>query len=47
MAMTDQLLDRMPPQNMEAEQAVLGAVLRDNEALSKALEILDRENFYR
>jgi len=47
MEMTDQLLDRMPPQNMEAEQAVLGAVLRDNEALSKALEILDRENFYR
>lgn len=47
MAITDQLLDRMPPQNLEAEQAVLGAVLRDSEALSKVLEILERQNFYR
>ncbi|MDA2915312.1 replicative DNA helicase [Nitrospinae bacterium AH_259_B05_G02_I21] len=47
MAITDQVLDRMPPQSLEAEQAVLGAVLRDSEALSKALEILDRQNFYR
>jgi replicative DNA helicase len=41
------MLDRMPPQSLEAEQAVLGAVLRDNEALSKALEILESNNFYR
>ncbi len=47
MAITDQVLDRMPPQSLEAEQAVLGAVLRDSEALSKSLEILDRQNFYR
>ncbi|MDV2504376.1 MAG: replicative DNA helicase [bacterium] len=47
MAITDQVLDRMPPQSLEAEQAVLGAALRDSEALSKALEILDRQNFYR
>ncbi len=47
MAITDQVLDRMPPQSLAAEQAVLGAVLRDSEALSKALEILDRQNFYR
>jgi replicative DNA helicase len=47
MAITDQVLDRMPPQSMEAEQAVLGAALRDGEALSKALEILERQNFYR
>ncbi|MFQ5892887.1 MAG: replicative DNA helicase [Nitrospinota bacterium] len=47
MTITDQMLDKMPPQSLEAEQAVLGAVLRDNEALSKALEILEGANFYR
>jgi replicative DNA helicase len=47
MAALDQLLDRMPPQSLEAEQAVLGAVLRENDALSKALETLEVNNFYR
>ena len=47
MAITDQVLDRMPPQSLEAEQAVLGAVLRDSEALPRALEILHHQNFYR
>jgi replicative DNA helicase len=40
-------LDRLPPQNIEAEQSILGAVLIDNEALPKALEILDPEDFYK
>jgi replicative DNA helicase len=38
---------RLPPQNLEAEQAVLGAILLDNQALYKTLEILDPEEFYR
>src|SRR5438309_79613 len=38
---------RLPPQNVEAEQAVLGAILLDNQALYKTLEILDPEEFYR
>lgn len=37
----------LPPQNIEAEQFVLGAVLLDNEALSKANEIIKPEDFYR
>src|SRR4030066_2188931 len=40
-------LDRLPPQNIEAEQSILGAILIDNEALSRALEILDPEDFYK
>lgn len=40
-------LDRLPPQNIEAEQSVLGAVLLENDALLKALEILNAEDFYR
>ncbi|OGW39281.1 MAG: replicative DNA helicase [Nitrospirae bacterium RBG_13_39_12] len=40
-------LDRVPPQNIEAEQSILGAVLIDNEALPKALEIIDPEDFYK
>lgn len=47
MSTVDKLLDRMPPQSLEAEQAVLGAVLRDNEALPKALEVIEGGNFYR
>lgn len=37
----------IPPQNIEAEQCVLGAVLLENEALPKALELLRPEDFYR
>lgn len=40
-------LDKLPPQNLEAEQSILGAVLIDNDALPKALEILDTEDFYK
>ncbi len=39
--------NRLPPQNLEAEQSILGAVLIDNDALPKALEILDPEDFYK
>jgi replicative DNA helicase len=43
----DSTLDRLPPQNLEAEQSVLGAILLDNEAIPKALEILSPVDFYR
>lgn len=44
---TDLALDRVPPQNIEAEQSILGAILLDNDALSKVLEVLSPEDFYR
>ncbi len=45
--MSDVFLDRIPPQNIEAEQAVLGAVLLDKEALITVSDILHPEDFYR
>lgn len=43
----DQLtFDRVPPQNLEAEQAVLGAILLEAEALITAMERLHTEDFY-
>ena len=38
---------RIPPQNLDAEQAVLGALLIDKEALPKVVEILHADSFYR
>ncbi|WP_138419131.1 replicative DNA helicase [Aquibacillus sediminis] len=39
--------DRTPPHNIEAEQAVLGAVFLEPESLSKASELLMPDDFYR
>jgi replicative DNA helicase len=39
--------DRLPPQNLEAEQVVLGAILIESEAILKAIEVLLEEDFYR
>lgn len=39
--------ERVPPQNIEAEQSVLGAMLIDKEAIAKATEILSADDFYR
>ncbi len=38
---------RVPPQNLEAERAVLGAMLLDKEAIGVALEIIHESVFYR
>ena len=40
-------LDRLPPQNLEAEQSVLGAILIENSAIYKCLEVLGESDFYR
>src|SRR5437879_12423897 len=37
---------RVPPQNLEAEKACLGAMLLDNQALYKALEFISPDEFY-
>ena len=41
------ILRRVPPQNLEAEQSVLGAILLDNESIEEANRILKAEDFYR
>lgn len=37
---------RLPPQNLDAEQSILGAVLLENSALNKALEVVTEDDFY-
>ncbi len=38
---------KVPPQNLEAEQSVVGGILLENEAISKVLETLLPDDFYR
>ena len=38
---------RIPPQDIEVEQAVLGALFLDQEAVAMAIEHLDESYFYR
>lgn len=41
------MLDRVPPQNIEAEQSVLGAMMIEREAISKVAEFLRPPDLYR
>jgi replicative DNA helicase len=47
MAFVDLSEPKLPPQNLEAEQSVLGAVLLDNAAMARAMELLSEDDFYR
>lgn len=38
---------RVPPQNLEAEQAILGGILINNDAMNQIMDILTEEDFYR
>jgi replicative DNA helicase len=38
--------DRLPPQNVEAEEAILGGILLDPEAIGRVMEILNADAFY-
>ncbi|OUC15671.1 MAG: replicative DNA helicase [Alkalinema sp. CACIAM 70d] len=38
--------DRLPPQNLEAEEAILGGILMDPEAIGRITDILTVEGFY-
>ncbi|MDA8097740.1 MAG: replicative DNA helicase [Clostridia bacterium] len=40
------MLDRIPPQNLDAEQAVLGALLLDPDVIYRVVSILKPDNFY-
>lgn len=45
--MSNLILDKIPPQNLEAEMAVLGSMLMDEDAISVAAELLDINSFYK
>jgi replicative DNA helicase len=40
-------LQKLPPQNIEAEQAVLGGILLDNVVINRVLEVIDPGDFYK
>ncbi len=40
-------LQKLPPQNIEAEQMVLGAILIENDSLNKVIETLSADDFYK
>lgn len=42
-----QVLGKVPPHSLEAEQSVLGAMIVDKEAINTAVEILQPRDFYR
>ncbi|HEX9015140.1 MAG TPA: DnaB-like helicase N-terminal domain-containing protein, partial [Chloroflexota bacterium] len=44
---TQQPIDRLPPNNPEAEEAVLGSLLMDPAAVGKISAFLRKEDFYR
>jgi replicative DNA helicase len=41
------VLDKLPPQNLDAEMAVLGSMLLDEEAVAVSAEKLDAGCFYK
>ncbi|HXF83328.1 MAG TPA: replicative DNA helicase [bacterium] len=40
-------VDRLPPQNLDAEQGVLGSMLLDRDAIARVVELIRAEDFYR
>ena len=44
--MEEERAGRVPPNNLDAERSVLGAMMQDHEALSLAIEALRAEDFY-
>jgi replicative DNA helicase len=43
---TNDLFDRLPPQNLDAERSVLGSILLVNEAIDEVAEFLESDHFY-
>ncbi len=42
----DTALHRVPPQNLEAEQSIIGSILQENQALNAAMEVISQRDFY-
>ncbi|MEA3560242.1 MAG: replicative DNA helicase [Candidatus Omnitrophota bacterium] len=44
---SDLILEKIPPQNLEAEMSVLGSMLIEEEAISRVVELLNETHFYK
>ena len=40
-------LGKVPPHDLDAEQAIIGSMLTDKDAVIAAIEVLKEEDFYR
>lgn len=47
LSINDSSLERLPPQSMEAEQAVLGALLVSGDGMSRIVDMVEPDYFYR
>jgi replicative DNA helicase len=47
MSIGNSIIDRLPPQNIDAERSTLGSMLLEKEAIEKGTELLKPEDFYR
>lgn len=47
MTTLEQALRKVPPQNLEAEESVLGGILLDPDALDRVIEVMSAADFYR
>src|SRR5215472_3529789 len=46
-ALSDTTLDRLPPQSLDSEQAVLGSLLVSGDGITRVIDIVEPEYFYR
>ena len=46
MEKTDETIQRLPPHNLEAEQALLGAILLEGDTLTEVMPLVKPEDFY-
>lgn len=47
MGMSESTLERIPPQSIEAEQAVLGSIMVSGDGIARIVDVLQPEYFYR
>ena len=47
MAQSEDSLHKLPPQDLDAERAVLGAALLENDALFRVVDVIGADDFYR
>ena len=41
------IMGKLPPQNLDSEVSVLGAILLDNESMIKVVDVVSVDDFYR
>ncbi len=45
--MSNEFVNELPPQNIDAEKAVLGSIFLSTDALVESMEFLESDDFYK